>query len=210
MGKGRVYLIDDEDAVRKSLQLLLRTAGWKAEPFASGDEFLAAAQGLEPACTLLDVRMPGTDGLEVQQELLRRGIALPVIMMTGHGDIAVAVAALQSGAIDFVEKPFERRRLIEALDQAALMIDDPEGFGTLCGQAAEDVGRLSRDDREILDCFMQGLSNQAASSAVSRSISEVELARARIVDRLGGQSLADAIRTAYLAKRSGDTDPAIV
>src|SRR5437016_5053888 len=112
-----VYLIDDDEAVRRSAGFMLKTSGYSVCPFESGVAFLKEVKELEPGCILLDVRMPGLDGLEVQRELGNRGINFPVIVMTGHGDIAVAVQAMKAGAVDFIEKPFEKAVLLHALEE---------------------------------------------------------------------------------------------
>jgi two-component system response regulator FixJ len=194
-----VYLIDDEDAVRRSLKLLLRTLGWKAQAFETGAAFLAALDTLPPACTLLDIRMPGIDGLEVQRELARRNRAMPVVVMTGHGDIATAVAALTAGAADFIEKPFDRVRLMQALERARLKLEDPAGYETLRQGAAATIAEMPPTDRGVLDAFAQGLSNQGVASLLELSLSEVEMIRARLVERLDGTGIADVVRIAHLA-----------
>src|SRR4051812_32120594 len=103
-----VYLVDDDEAIRRSAGFMLRTSGYAVKPFVSGVEFLKEVKDLEPGCVLLDVRMPGMDGIEVQRELRSRGVTFPVIVMTGHGDVGVAVQAMKAGAVDFIEKPFEK------------------------------------------------------------------------------------------------------
>lgn len=123
MTEQRVYVVDDEEAVRRSLGFLLRTSGYQASLFASGTEFLREARGLEPGCVLLDVRMPEMDGLEVQREMAARGITLPVIVLTGHGDITTAVQAMKAGAVDFLEKPFEKAALLTALEAGFARVD---------------------------------------------------------------------------------------
>ena len=121
-----VYLVDDDEAIRRSAGFMLKTSGFTVKSFVSGVEFLKEVKDLEPGCILLDIRMPGLDGLEVQKELHSRGVPYPVVVMTGHGDVGVAVQAMKAGAVDFIEKPFEKAVMLSA---------NAEGF------AVEDLSR---------------------------------------------------------------------
>ena len=111
-----VHLVDDDDAIRRSVGFMLKTSGYHVRTYESGVELLKGAPGLEPGCILLDIRMPGMDGLEVQAALRDKGVTLPVIIMTGHGDVSLAVQAMKAGAVDFIEKPFEKAVLLSAID----------------------------------------------------------------------------------------------
>jgi two-component system response regulator FixJ len=195
-----VHLVDDEAAIRRSLTFMLKLGGYRVSAFESGRAFLDAVGGLHQGCILLDVRMPDMDGLEVQQELNRRSVSMPVILMTGHGELAVAVSALRAGAVDFVEKPFERARLLASLDRAWLGIGDPDAHAALGREAAAMVASLTEQERAILDVFSQGLSNSAAAAALGIPVGDVEVARASLTEKLGGTTLSDAIRIAYLAQ----------
>lgn len=197
------YVVDDEDAIRRSLTLMLRLAGWQVSQFESGTAFLDQSPALAPNCVLLDVRMPGMDGLEVQKELSRRGIDFPVVMMTGHGEIPVAVAALKGGAVDFLEKPFQKARLLAALDNAWLKLSDPDAYRRVRLEAASVLETLSEAERRVLDAFAQGLSNRGVADALGLAVTEVERCRASLVEKLGGSSLPDSIRIAYLAQPAG-------
>ena len=199
----RLYIVDDEEAIRRSLRLMLRLSGYEVRAFESGVALLGEVEGLEPGCILLDVRMAEMDGLEVQQELNRRGVDMPVVVMTGHGDIAVAVAALRAGADDFVEKPFERAKIVEAIDRAWLRVSDPGAYAGVARQAVAALDALSRTERKVLEAFSEGLSNQAAATALGLGVNSVEVARAGFMARLEAASLPDAIRIAYLARRLG-------
>jgi two-component system response regulator FixJ len=119
-----VHIVDDEDSIRRSLSFMLKTSGFQVSTYSSGVEFLRAAKSAEPGCILLDIRMPEMDGLEVQAELAKRGITMPVIVLTGHGDISVAVRAMRAGAVDFLEKPFEKAQLITAIAEGFARLDD--------------------------------------------------------------------------------------
>ena len=113
-----VHLVDDDEAIRRSAAFMLKTSGFRVQIYESGDQLLKGALSLDPGCVLLDIRMPGMDGLEVQQALKERGVGLPVVIMTGHGDVTLAVQAMKAGAVDFIEKPFEKAVLLGAIDQA--------------------------------------------------------------------------------------------
>ena len=197
-----VYLIDDEEVIRRSLRLMLRLAGFDVTAFDSGPAFLAAVDALAPGCVLLDVRMPEMDGLEVQQEMIRRGLSMPVILMTGHGDIAVAVSALKAGAEDFVEKPFERATILEALERAQLRLRDDAAYGRAVAESARRLDVLSSIERDVLAAFAEGLSNQAAAVALDIDVAAVEVARAGLIEKMGAASLVDVIRMAHLARRA--------
>lgn len=194
-----VCVVDDEDAVRRSLALMLRLAGYKVKPFESGVRFLEQADEAAGCCILLDVRMPGKDGLEVQGELQRRGIHSASIVMTGHGELSVAVEALRSGAVDFLEKPFEKSRLLASMERAWLKLRDPEGYRAMACKAADSLAALTQQERAVLDSFSGGLSNRSVAAALGLSLRDVELCRASIVARLGG-GLSDAVRLAFLAR----------
>lgn len=202
-----VYLVDDDDAVRRSASFMLKTSGYKVETYPSGIAFLKEARHAEAGCVLLDVRMPEMDGLAVQKELKARGIDLPVIVMTGHGDVAVAVAAMKAGAVDFIEKPFEKSVLIAALD---------DGFGRieLSGRRAERaelaavrLQALTPRERDVLRGLVDGLPNKTIAYDLGISPRTVEIHRAHLMSKLGVRSLSEALRIAFAAgwgERKGD------
>lgn len=195
-----IYLVDDEEAIRRSLKLVLQLAGHEVVPFESGRHFLEAVDGLAPGCILLDVRMPEIDGLQVQQALIERGIDMPLVIMTGHGDIAVAVTALRSGADDFVEKPFERAQMLAAIGRARMRIEDPDGYSKLIGDARAALARLSEIERAVLDAYAAGHASAAVASTLGLPLDAIEMARISLIDKLGGGGLTEAIRLAFLAK----------
>lgn len=199
-GSNTVYVVDDEEPVRRSLALMLKVSGRDVTSFESGEEFLNALDGLPPACVLLDVRMPGLDGLEVQQELSRRGTEMPVIMMTGHGDLGVAITALRAGAADFLEKPFAKVTLMSAIERAAMMLSGPEQARALQQQAAGKVAALPDRDKAVLSGLAEGLPNTAVAEALGVSVVEVEESRAHLMDSLGIDNLSEAIRIAHFAR----------
>ena len=194
-----VYIVDDDDAIRRSAGFMLKTSGYKVEAFASGVAFLKEVRHVEAGCILLDVRMPDMDGLQVQKELRARGIDLPVIIMTGHGDVTVAVGAMKAGAVDFIEKPFEKAVLLAALD---------DGFGRIAqsGRRAEravEAGvrleALTARERDVLRGLVDGLPNKTIGYDLGISPRTVEIHRAHLMTKLGVRSLSEALRIAFAA-----------
>jgi len=198
-----IYLVDDEEAIRRSLKLVLQLAGHEVVPFESGRHFLEAVDGLAPGCILLDIRMPEIDGLQVQQAMVERGIDMPLVIMTGHGDIAVAVTALKSGADDFVEKPFERAQMLAAIERSCMRIGDPEGYRGFVTQARASLTRLTGTERAVLDAYAGGQASAAVAGMLGLPLDTIEMARISLIEKLGGGGLTDAIRISYLAKHGG-------
>ena len=149
--RRQIYLVDDDDAVRRSAGFMLKTSGFAVEPFASGVEFLKGVEALAPGCILLDVRMPGMDGLEVQRALGERGIAFPVIVLTGHGDVNVAVAAMKAGALDFIEKPFEKAVLLAALEEGFAQIERSDRGKARAAEAVLRLNVLTAREHDVLE-----------------------------------------------------------
>lgn len=202
MTEKQVYLVDDEDAIRKSAGFMLRTSGFQVESFASGLDFLKVARDLAPGCILLDIRMPGMDGLEVQSELARCGIAMPVVIMTGHGDISIAVRAMKSGAVDFIEKPFEKLVLLSALEQGFARIDRSAQQSLNMRDALTRLNILTAREREVLDGLAEGLPNKSIAFDLGISPRTVEIHRANLMAKLEVRSLSEALRLVFAA---GDT-----
>lgn len=195
-----VYLVDDEEAIRRSAAFMLKTSGFAVRTFASGDEFLLAAKDLTPGCVLLDIRMPGADGLAVQQALNERGSTLPVVMLTGHGDIAMSVRALKSGAVDFIEKPFEKSELIAAIEEAFLKLesDDRQRFDAV--EAHVRLAVLTPRERDVLRGLVDGLPNKTIAFDLEISSRTVEVHRANLMSKLGVRSLSQMLRIAFAAE----------
>lgn len=194
-----VHVVDDDAAVRRSLERLLDTAGFRVVSYDSSSAFLEAARGLSAGCVLLDIQMPGVDGLAVQARLNRLGVPLPVIVMTAHGDVARAVQAMKAGAVDFLEKPFDDETLLNgieaALAKAGRRVGDREP-----AEAAQRIATLSPREREVLDGLVTGRQNKVIAFDLGISVRTVEVHRARMMERLGTRKLADAVRLAVLAK----------
>jgi two-component system response regulator FixJ len=195
-----VHVVDDDAAVRRSLERLLDAAGFHIVSYASPLAFLDTAAGLS-GCVLLDIRMPEMDGLEVQARLLERNISLPVIVMTGEGDIQSAVRAMKAGAVDFIEKPYDDELLIKTIE-AALARGTRADQDREIAKAARRVARLSPREREVLDALVAGRPNKVIAFDLGLSVRTVEVHRARMMERLGVRQLAEAVRLAILARLS--------
>jgi two-component system response regulator FixJ len=200
MAECRVYLVDDEAAVRRSVAFMLKTAGYQVESFESGEAFLKVAAGLAPGCVLMDVRLGGIDGLAVQQELSDRGILLPVIIITGHGDVALAVRAMRAGAVDFIEKPFQRAALVAALGQAQLHNDGRSRLQAMAREAEVRLNVLTPREKDVLAGLVDGHSNKVIAYDLGISPRTVEIHRANLMTKLGVDSLSDALRIAFAAR----------
>ncbi len=194
-----VYLVDDEEAIRRATAFMLRSAGMHVESYESGDDFLRAARSLDPGCVLLDIRMPGTDGLDVQDALAAQGITMPVIIMTGHGDISAAVRAMKAGAIDFLEKPFEKAVLLAAIERAAALLEQSDLRHIRAAEAQARLNILTPREREVLDGLIDGLPNKTIAFDLGISPRTVEIHRANLMAKLGVKSLSEALRIAFMA-----------
>ncbi len=203
----QVYLVDDDEAIRRSASFMLKTSGYCVDTFTSGVDFLKAARGLEPGCVLLDVRMPEIDGLTVQAEMKAHGIALPVVVMTGHGDVTVAVAAMKAGAVDFLEKPFEKAELLAAINDGFARIDRSGHRAERTALAVIRLAALTPRERDVLHGLVHGLPNKTIAYNLGISPRTVEIHRAHLMTKLDVRSLSEALRIAFAAgwsELSGD------
>jgi two-component system, LuxR family, response regulator FixJ len=196
--EGTVHVVDDDPGVRRSLERLLYSAGFVHVAYESARVFLDAGPGISAGCVLLDVLMPEIDGLQLQGELDRLGCHLPVIVITGQGDVPTAVRAMRAGAVDFIEKPFDDERLILAIE-AALEGSCRRSRDREVTEAAERIALLSPRERQVLDGLVAGRQSKLIAYDLGISIRTVEAHRARIMKRLGAPRIAEAIRLAVLA-----------
>jgi two-component system response regulator FixJ len=202
-----VYLVDDEEAIRRSAGFMLKTSGFRVKAFESGVEFLKEKE-LEPGCVLLDIRMPGMDGLEVQRALLDRGSTLPVIVMTGHGDVTVAVQAMKGGAVDFIEKPFEKAVLMSALTEGFSRIEQADRSRVRRDEAETRLHALTPRERDVLLGLVRGHPNKTIAYDLDISPRTVEIHRANLMTKLGVASLSEALRIAFAAGLGEETESA--
>ena len=195
-----VHVVDDDAAVRRSVGFMLKTSGHRVEMYESGVELLKAGPHLEEGCILLDIRMPGMDGIEVQQALQTNGVNLPVIIMTGHGDVALAVRAMKAGAVDFVEKPFEKEALLRSLEEGFARISRKGATDDRARDAAVRLQGLTPRERDVLNGLAQGLPNKTIAYDLGISPRTVEIHRANLMTKLGVRSLSEALRVAFAAQ----------
>ena len=195
-----VALIDDDEAVLRSLQLLLEGRGMSVRCFASAESFLRDIGEAVPSCVVSDVRMPGLTGVELQQELKRRNIAVPVILITGHGDIGMAVNAIKEGAFDFIENPFDEERLAASIETAVekglkQRIEQRER-----AELERRLAELSPRQREVMNLVVQGLANKEIALRLQISPRTVENYRAWVMEKMGASNLADLVRKALMLR----------
>ncbi len=195
-----VHIVDDDDGVRRSVAFLLKNAGYRVENHVSGVAFLKEAKTAERGCVLLDVRMPEMDGLEVQQEMAARGIDMPVVILTGHGDISVAVKALRAGATNFIEKPYEKEVLIAAIEEAYSKLDRMHDKVMKAGEAKIRLASLTGRERDVLDGLVAGYPNKTIAYDLGISPRTVEIYRANMMEKLRVRSLSEALRIAFIAE----------
>ena len=195
-----VHLVDDDAAIRRSVSFMLKTFGYRVEIYESGDSLLKSSSKLNPGCILLDIRMPGMDGLKVQQALQDKGVSLPVIIMTGHGDVALAVKAMKAGAVDFIEKPFEKDALLTSLEEGYRRLSQKGATEDRARDASVRLHVLTGRERDVLDGLARGLPNKTIAYDLGISPRTVEIHRANLMSKLGVRSLSEALRIAFAAQ----------
>jgi two-component system response regulator FixJ len=194
-----VYIVDDDEAVRDSLAVLLESRTYAVRSFASAPEFLAVASSLEVGCLIVDIRMPEMDGLELQRRLRECGFDFPMIVITGHGEVPLAVRAMRAGAVDFIEKPFTSEAILNSLDMALARLAEPREQDPTAVAAASKLALLSPREREVLEGLLAGLPNKTIAYDLAISPRTVEIHRARVMDKMGARSLSELVRLALAA-----------
>lgn len=195
-----VFVVDDDEAMRRSLRFLIESVGLAVETYGSGEEFLERSDLTRTGCVVLDVRMSGMSGLDVQQELHRRRVATPVIVITGYGEVTTAVRAMRAGAVDFIEKPFHDQELIDKV-QEAIGSDRKRRKRQERQEAARArLATLTPRERDVLDLIVQGKSNKMIAAALGIGEKTVEVHRGHLVHKLDVASLADLVRVTLLAR----------
>ena len=194
-----VHVVDDDDGVRRSVDFLLSNAGYEVRRWDNAEGFLKHSDKLTSAVALLDVRMPGMDGLQLQRKMQCEGFNFPVIVLSGHGDITMAVQAMQAGAIDFLEKPVDRQHLLDAVARGFETMANSEQQRSRTEWATAQIGRLTLREREVLDGLACGYPNKTIAYDLGISARTVEVYRANIMEKLAVTSFADALRIAFAA-----------
>jgi two-component system, LuxR family, response regulator FixJ len=195
-----VHLIEDDEGVRQGLAFLLTASGFAVRVYESAVAFLDALPSVQPGCVVTDVRMPGIDGLELQRQLNERRIGLPVIVMTGHGDVPLAVEAMKAGAIDFLEKPFNDEVLLKAIRTAVSRHAEDARRHDEAAAVAEKLACLSAREAEVLDGLLAGRPNKTIAYDLSISVRTVEVHRAHLMAKMGAANLSELLRMAFLVR----------
>jgi len=189
-----VFIVDDDVAMLDSLRWLVESVGLKVETFASAQAFLDAYSTERLGCLVVDVRMPGVSGIELQEQLVAEKITIPVIVISGHGDVPIAVRAMRSGAIDFIEKPFDDQVILDRI-KAALQMDRVRRARRLRLKLLDELfGRLTPREREVMNLVVQGKPNKEVAAILSRSEKTVEFHRAQVMRKIGVDSFAELVR----------------
>ena len=192
-----VFVVDDDAAVRKGLVRLLKSAGYFAESFASADEFIKCwKRDPLPGCVLLDIQMPGLDGLQLQQELSNSTHEIPIIFITGHGDIPSSVKAMKAGAVDFFSKPFDDEDLLQAIREAIQQDHQMRTDRAERGSVAARFATLTPREREVLELVVRGMLNKQIAAALGASEKTIKIHRGRVMEKMKVQSVPDLVRAA--------------
>lgn len=191
---GIVYVIDDDESARHSLEFLLDVAGVRVRSFASADAFLNAAPPLAGACVVTDVRMPGINGIELAEELKRRGGQVPVIVITGHADVPLAIQAMKAGVADFIEKPFDDEVMLAAIRNALARHAGDEGAAAERQVVLDRIATLSPREREVMDGLVAGKANKAIAFDLDISARTVEVYRANLMMKMQAKTLSELVR----------------
>lgn len=191
-----VHIVDDDKAIRDSLTLLMRSVGFNSQSYDSAEKFLDEADYTSPGCLIVDIRMQGMSGLELQQLLNNKGINMPVIIITGHGDVPMAVQAMQAGAIDFLEKPYDNEMLVARIKQCLSEVSKSRDKSKLVAEAKTRLLRLTPREREVMNLLVAGKHNKIIAKELNISVRTAEAHRAKVMKKLHAESLSDIVRLA--------------
>lgn len=195
-----VYVVDDDEAIRGALRLLIKSADLRVVTCASAEEFLQAYKPALPGCLVLDIRMPGMSGLELQKLLIDRHIRVPMVVMSGHGDVTTAVQAMKGGAVDFIEKPFKNEVLLERVKQCVADDVATRKEQRQHVEAATRIASLTPREREVMELLIQGKRNKIIAADLGISNRTVEAHRAKIMEKMHAHSLSEIVRTSFSAE----------
>lgn len=201
---GKAFIVDDDAGVLDALCFLLRTVGIPVETYSSAQEFLDVYDPMTPGCLILDVRMPVMSGLELQDRLQAMGSTLPIIFLTAHGDIPMAVKALKSGAVDFIQKPFRDQELVDKIHRAMEQDARTKTVASARRSVAARIDTLTPREREVMEAVVSGKANKVIALDLGVSQRTVELHRAHVMQKMGAESLAELVQMVMRAR--GDSD----
>ena len=199
----QIYLVDDDAAVCHALSVFLEGVGYRVRTFACAEDFLALADETPQGVMLLDQRMTGMTGLELQQELAKRGVGLPIIFITGHGDVRMSVRAIKAGAVNFLEKPFSNEELVAVLQEAFACVDETRKQHDEVVELKSYVNSLTEREQEVMVRVVAGMSNREIADQLGVSDRTIEVHRARVMKKMGAESLPDLVRKHALCEQNG-------
>ncbi len=191
-----VYIVDDDKAIRDSLSLLMKSIGFESKSYESAEDFLADMEFSVPSCLIADIRMQGMSGLELQQVLNDKGVEMPVIIITGHGDVPLAVQAMQAGAVDFLEKPYDNDVLVARIKQCLSEMTKSQDKLRIVAETKERLSRLTPREKEVMNLLVAGKHNKVIAKELSISVRTAEAHRAKVMKKLNAESLSDIVRLA--------------
>lgn len=197
-----VFVVDDDQAVRKSLDMLLRSVGLAAETFPSAGDFLERYEPDRPGCLVLDVRMPGMSGLELQRSLKERGIQIPIIIVTGHGDVPIAVRAMKDGALEFLEKPYSKQLLLEHVRDALARDQLWREAAASRARIHARIASLTDRERQVMDLVVTGKASKEVAAELGISKKTVDVHRARVMHKMEVESLPELVELSLLARQT--------
>ena len=189
-----VFIVDDDQGIRHAMSLLMKSVGLRHEVYASANEFLEAHNGSENGCLVLDIRMPGMGGLELQDKLIELKSGIPIIFITGHGDIPMAVEAMQKGAVDFIQKPFRDQELLDRIADALDTASKQQSERALKSEVRDRIDALTNREREVLELVVTGKPNKIIAHELGVSQRTIEIHRARVMEKMQARSLAELVR----------------
>jgi two-component system response regulator FixJ len=204
--RNTVYVVDDDHSMRRALVLLLTSVGVEVEEFETAEEFLEGCDPERAGCLVLDVRMPGMSGLDLQRELAARSIDLPIIFITGHGDVPMGVRAMKQGAVDFLQKPFNDQQLIDAVREGLNADLERRKARAIQAEALEKLASLTAREREVMELVVAGLTNKEVGARLGAAEKTIKIHRSRVMHKMGARSLPELVRLAQDAGMEGGGD----
>jgi RNA polymerase sigma factor (sigma-70 family) len=192
--EATVFVVDDDQAIRNSLKWLIESVGMRVETYASADDFINDYYPGRSGCLLLDVRMPGMSGLDLQEYFIKANLHIPIIIITGHGDVPMAVRAMKSGAVDFIEKPFNDEMLLDSIRNALARDEDERGRRAERAEIAANLAQLTPREHEVMTMVTEGKANKEIAQQLGVSAKTVEAHRARVMEKMQAGSLAELVR----------------